>query len=88
MGLRKTIKKVQNVGINNVFAYLPIQPELAIQIFLHVDFFQKRVFFELCVVDFDELNLLSLPIGIIMRFCLGISKNWRIDITRCFIDWH
>jgi hypothetical protein len=23
-----------------------------------------------------------------MRFCLGISKNWRIDITRCFIDWH
>ncbi len=44
--------------------------------------------FELCAVDFDEFILLSLPTSIVMRFCQGISKNWRMDITWCFVDWH
>jgi hypothetical protein len=51
-------------------------------------FFFKKGCFELCVVDFDEFSLLSLPSSIILRFCLGISKIWRIYITHCFIDWH
>jgi hypothetical protein len=78
---------MQNVGTNNVFAYLPIRLELAIRIFLHA-FFIKKGYSKLCVVDFDEFNLLSLPTNIIMRFCLGNSKNWGIDVTCCFVDWH
>jgi hypothetical protein len=40
------------------------------------------------VVDFDEFSLLSLPIGIVLRFYQGISKNWRINIIQCFVDRH
>jgi hypothetical protein len=39
-------------------------------------------------VAFDEFSLLSLPNKFILRFCLGISKNWKIYITHCFINWH
>lgn len=38
--------------------------------------------------DFDEFTLLSLPIGVVLRFCQGVSKNWRIDMIIFFVDWH
>jgi hypothetical protein len=44
--------------------------------------------FELRGSDFDEFNLLSLPIDIVLKFCQAISNNWKIDITYCFADWH
>ncbi len=36
--------------------------------------------------DFDEFTLLSLPIGVVLRFCQGVSKNWRIDMIIFFVD--
>jgi len=44
--------------------------------------------FELCGSDFDEFNLLSLPIDIVLKFCQAISKNWKIDITYSFAYQH
>jgi len=49
--------------------------------------FIKRCF-ELCNMDFDEYSLHNLLIGVILQLCQGKSKNWRIDVTRCFVDWH
>lgn len=39
-------------------------------------------------VDFEEFSLLECPIGLVLRFCQGVSKNWCIDVTRCLADWH
>ncbi len=44
--------------------------------------------FKLGAMDFDEFNLLFLPTGVVLRFCQGISKNWQIYITQCYVDRH
>jgi len=42
--------------------------------------------FELCNVDFDEFNLVSLPTSVVLRYCQGVSKNLQIDIIHCFVN--
>jgi hypothetical protein len=37
---------------------------------------------------FEELFLVSLPIGLVLRFCQGVSKKWRIDVTTCLAYCH
>jgi hypothetical protein len=54
--------------------------------YFYMQIFFIRGCFELHIVNFDEFNLLSLPTNIILRFCQGISKNWRIDTIQCFVD--
>jgi hypothetical protein len=44
--------------------------------------------FKLHDMDFDELSLLFLLTNVVLRFCYGISKNYQIDITQCYGDWH
>jgi len=39
-------------------------------------------------VDFEEFSILHLPISLVLRFCQRMSKNWWIDITRCFTNRH
>jgi hypothetical protein len=78
---------MQNVGAINVLIYLPIWLELKICIFLHNCFFIKGCS-ELRAMDFDDLSLLFLFTSIVLRFCQGISKNWKIDIIQCFANQH
>lgn len=78
---------MQNVGINNVSTYLPIWFKPTIQIFWMWIFFIRGCF-EFHTVDFNEFSLLFLPTSIVMKFCQGISKNLKIDITRCSTNWH
>jgi hypothetical protein len=36
----------------------------------------------------DEFNIFLLPIGLIFKFCHGVSNNLHVDITRCYTYWH
>ncbi len=36
----------------------------------------------------DLFNIFLLPIGLILKFCHGISNNLHVDITRCYTYWH
>jgi hypothetical protein len=51
-----------------------------------MQFFFIKGCFELRNVDFDEFSLVSLPIGVVLRFCQGVSKNLWIDIIHCSVD--
>jgi hypothetical protein len=39
-------------------------------------------------VDFEEFYLVLLPTRLVLRFCQGVYKNWRIDMTICLVDCH
>jgi hypothetical protein len=39
-------------------------------------------------MDFEEFSLVSLPTGLVLRFCQGVSKNWQIEVTICLASSH
>ncbi len=39
-------------------------------------------------MDFEKNSWVSLPIGLVLRFCQGVFKNWWIDVTICLVDCH
>jgi hypothetical protein len=42
--------------------------------------------FELQNVEFQEFVLVQLPTDLVLRFCQGVSKNKRINVTKCFVN--
>ncbi len=66
------------------------EPTSLIGLNLTFDYFYMQIFFiqgcsELKNVDFEELSLVLL-VGMVLQLCQGMSKNWHIDIIKCFID--
>jgi hypothetical protein len=51
-----------------------------------MQFFFIQGCYELRNVDFEELSLMQLLAGMVLQLCQGVSKNWHIDIIKCFID--
>ncbi len=95
VGFGKSIKKFDILSIEEkqrMLAQMICQPtspcslNLRFGYFGMLNFFIKECF-ELPYVDFDEFSLVSLFINVVLRFCLGVSKNWWIDIACCFLDW-
>ncbi len=42
--------------------------------------------FELQNVEFQEFVLVQLPTDLVLWFRQGVSKNQRINVTKCFVD--
>ncbi len=45
--------------------------------------FFMHYYFKFQNVEFEEFALVQLPIGLVLKFCQGVSKNWCINVTKC-----
>lgn len=94
VGLGMFIRKSYVLSIEKIYrmlAQLMCQPTFPSSLNLKFGYICMQNFFtrgcsKLHIVDLEEFSLLSLPTSVVLKYCQGIFKNWKIDIIKCFAN--